>query len=183
MCVNINQQSTISSNTVAVQVARAVSRLQSAFITLYKTPTTATILDKPSIKFYHPMEGTFSTGRDLEFQLQIGNKLIPEYPCKAISECFYHLKQTLNLPDWGLHSIGVDYKQYINNKFMFALSFEKVPQSSWTGMNTKAGQILLVKINANDKSVITGDIANLMYITLVSEQILEVRDVGCSIYD
>ena len=66
---------------------------------------------------------------------------------------------------------------------MFALSFEKVPQSSWTGKNTKAGQILWVKINANDKSVITGDIANLMYITLVSEQILEVRDVGVSIYD
>jgi hypothetical protein len=179
----INQQSAITGNTVAVQVARAVSRLQSAFITLYKTPITPTILDKTAIKFYHPMAGTFNTAYDLEFQIQLGNKLLPEYPCKNISECFYHLKQTLNLPDWGLHSIGVDYKQYINNKFIFAMSFEKVPQSSWTGISTKSGQILIIKINANDKSTITGDIASLMYITLVSEQILEIRDTGCSVYD
>ena len=52
----INQQSTISSKNVAVQVSRAVSRLQKAFITFYKTPTIETILDKPAIKFYHPME-------------------------------------------------------------------------------------------------------------------------------
>ena len=58
-----------------------------------------------------------------------------------------------------------------------------MPQSSWTGLNTKAGQILLVKINALDKSVINSDIASLMYITLVSEQILEIRDTGCSVYD
>ncbi len=181
----INQQSAISGNTVAVQVSRAVSRLQSAFITLYKTPSSITILDKPAIKFYHPMSAgtTYDVSRELTFQLQIGNKLIPEYECRSISECFYHLKQTLNLPDWGLHSIGIDYKQYINNKFIFALSFEKVPQSSWTGINSKSGQILLVKMNALDKGTITSDIASLMYITLVSEQILEIRDVGVSVYD
>ena len=105
----INQQSSISSNTVAVQVARAVTKLQSAFITLYKTPAagTATILDKQAIKFYHPMEGTFSTSKDLEFQLQIGNKLIPEYPCKAISERFYYFKQTMNLPEWAYILLGL----------------------------------------------------------------------------
>ncbi len=144
-----------------------------------------TILDKQAIKFYHPMSsGTvYNKGYELEFQIQLGGKLYPEYPCRSISECFTILKETLNLPDWGLHSIGVDYKQYINNKFIFAMSFEKVPQSSWTGTNTKAGQLLLVKVNANDNGTISGDIATLMYITLQSEQILEIRDVGCSIYD
>ena len=63
----INQQSTISSKNVAVQVSRAVSRLQKAFISFYKTTTVLdvatskyvnaeTIIDKPAIKFYHPME-------------------------------------------------------------------------------------------------------------------------------
>ena len=192
----INQQSAISQKTVAVQVSRAVSRLQKAFITFYKNPvvtttggvttTTETLMDKPAIKFYHPMDNLdykYNPDQELEFQIQLGGKLYPEYPCKSISECFTILKQTLNLPDWGLHSVGIDYPQYISHKFIFGMSFEKVPESSWTGTNTKSGQILIVKVNAVDSSFSGADIANMMYITLVSEQILQISDVGCSVYD
>ena len=63
------------------------------------------------------------------------------------------------------------------------MSFEKVPESSWTGTSTKARQILILKCFAVDQGNMHPDIATLMYITLVSEQILEVRDVGCSVYD
>ena len=181
----INQMSAISGKTVAVQVARAVSRLQKCFITLYKNPTTETILDKQAIKFYHPMDqgNVYSTAHELEFQIQLGSKLYPEYPVRSVSECFSILKQTLNLPDWGLHSVGIDFQQYINDKFIFAMSFEKVPESSWTGVNSKAGQLLIIKMNAVDQANMYNDIADLMYITLVSEQILEIRDVGVSVYD
>jgi hypothetical protein len=179
----INQVSSISGKNVAIQVARAVSRLQKCFITLYKNPTNETILDKQSICFYHPMDNLYRTGHELEFQIQLGSKLYPEYPVRSVSECFSILKQTLNLPDWGLHSVGIDYHQYIDNKFIFGMSFEKVPESSWTGSNTKAGQVLIVKMNAVDQASMDTDIANLMYITLVSEQILEIRDVGVSVYD
>jgi hypothetical protein len=62
------------------------------------------------------------------------------------------------------------------------MSFEKVPESSWTGTNTKTGQILLIKLNAVDTGTIS-NIASTMFITLMTENILEVRDVGVSIYD
>ena len=55
--------------------------------------------------------GYYNPVQELEFQIQLGGKLYPEYPCKSISECFTILKQTLNLPDWGLHSVVIDYKQ------------------------------------------------------------------------
>ena len=93
------------------------------------------------------------------------------------------MKQTLNLPDWGLHSVGIDYKQYTINKFIFAMSFEKMPEASWTGTNTKTGQILLIKCSALNTSSIPGDIASTMYITLMCENILEIRDTGCSMYE
>ena len=93
------------------------------------------------------------------------------------------MKQTLNLPDWGLHSVGINYGQYISNKFIFAMSFEKMPEASWSGTNTKTGQILLIKLNAVNTSVISGDIASTMFITLLTENILEIRDVGVSIYE
>jgi len=125
----------------------------------------------------------YNPDKELEFQIQLGGKLYPEYQVKSISEAFCILKQTLNLPDWGLHSVGIDYRQYTSNKFIFAMSFEKVPESSWSGTNTKTGQILLIKLNAVNTASIPGDIADMMYITLMTENILEVRDVGCSIFD
>ena len=134
----ISQQSTISSTNVSVQVARAVSRLQKCFITFFKNPTEVLAFDKPCIKFYHPMETPdeddvedviyrYNAEKELEIQIQLGGKLYPEYPVKSISEAFCILKQTLNLPDWGLHSVGIDFRQYTSNKFIFDMSFEKMP--------------------------------------------------------
>ena len=51
----------------------------------------------------------YDPDKELEFQIQLGGKLYPEYPVRSISEAFCILKQTLNLPDWGLHSVGIDY--------------------------------------------------------------------------
>ena len=135
--------------------------------------------------------GVYNPTKELEFQIQLGPKLYPEYPVKSISEAFCILKQTLNLPDWGLHSVGIDYRQYLMQKFIFAMSFEKVPEASWTGTNTKTGQILLIKLNAVDTTpngaagngTAVGNIADTMFITLQTENILEIRDVGCNLYD
>ena len=95
------------------------------------------------------------------------------------------MKQTLNLHDYSLHSVGIDFDQYTSNKFIFAMSFEKMPQASWSGTNTISGQILLIKfkLNAVNTGTISGDIAQTMYITLQSENILDIRDVGCSILE
>ena len=71
------------------------------------------------------------------------------------------------------------------------MSFEKVPEASWSGTSTKAGQILLIKLNAIDTTpagaagngTSVGSMADMLYVTLMSENILEIRDVSVSIYD
>jgi hypothetical protein len=92
------------------------------------------------------------------------------------------LKQTFNLPDWGLHSVGIDYNQYTSNKFIYGMSFEKMPEASWSGTNTKSGQILLIKLSSVNPASVP-EIASTMYVTLMSENILEIRDVACSVYE
>ena len=62
------------------------------------------------------------------------------------------------------------------------MNMEKVPDSSYTGINTKAGQQLLTRckpIGSMDVSFMPDTI----YITLVSEQILSIRDAGVQILD
>jgi hypothetical protein len=65
------------------------------------------------------------------------------------------------------------------------MSFEKMPEASWSGTNTKTGQILLIKLASVNGASVGGvpDIASTMYITLMTENILEVRDVGVSVYE
>ena len=129
------------------------------------------------------VDNAYNSVKELEFQIQLGGKLYPEYPCRSISEAFRILKQTMNLPDWGLHSVGIDFDQYTSNKFIFAMSFEKMPQASWSGTNTMTGQILLIKLSSVNTSVISGDIAQTMFITLQSENILEIRDSAVSVLE
>jgi hypothetical protein len=165
------------------------------FLIFYKSANEANDKLKPNelkqgISFYHPMNNgsddvlkitNYNPAYELEFQVQLGGKLYPEYPCRSVNECFKILKETLNLPEKYQHSVGITFDEYIRNKFIFGMDFEKVPDVDWSGINTKAGQILIVKVKGG--SAITGDIAKSMFSTLVTQVVLEIRDVGCTLYD
>ena len=126
----------------------------------------------------------YDPDKELQIQLQLGSKLIPEYPCQSLSECFYHLKKSLNLIEHHQHSIGIQLKHYRQDKFIVGFSFEKIPDAEWSGINTKAGQILMVNVKAlNPANLGDTKIADMMYSVLEAQQILEIRDVGISVYD
>lgn len=185
----ISQQSSVVGKNFAVQVIRAVSKLQRAFITFYLEPTVAQPFRKPSITFHHPMSESTATykynpDKEIQMYLQLGSKLYPEYPVQSVAECFYRLKEALNLPEYHQHSISIKFKNYVDNKFIFAISFEKVPDAEWTGTNTKAGQILMINCKAmNEAGINNNNIATVMYTLLEAQQILEIRDVGCTVFD
>ena len=121
---------------------------------------------------------------ELQISLQLGSKLYPEYPTNNMSECYYRLREALNLPDWHQHAISIKFKDYIRNKFIYCTDFQKVSDASWSGVNTKSGQVLMVNVKALNEAGIQGNnIATTMYTLLQAEQILEIRDVGCTVYD
>ena len=182
----ISQQSSVFGKNFSVQIIRAVSKLQKAFITFYIDPTNALPFQKPTITFHHPMSEspTYTSTKELQIYMQLGSKLYPEYPCNNIAECFYRLKQALNLPELHQHSISIKFKNYIKNKFIFAIDFEKIPDAEWSGVNTKAGQILMVNCKAmNEAGITNNNIASTMYTLLEVQQILEIRDIGCTVFD
>ena len=177
--------------TINTTVVRSVSKLAATFITFYKAdPTNGNnAVDKEYNRFYHPSirtsfstHGLYNPDNDLEFQLQLGSKLFPEYPCKSLTQAFYYLRKALNLPLFHQHHLSIEFNQYKTDKFIFAMNMEKVPDSSYTGRNTKAGQQLLIRV----KPIGSMDVSfmpDTIYITLVSEQILSIRDAGVQILD
>ena len=197
MTTFITQQQTVAGySQLDIQVIRSVSKLVGFFITFNKDPVDAVGADeyfhKEFTRFHHPMinndeavNGFYNPDYDMEFSIQLGSKLYPEYPCKSITECFYHLRKALNLPTFHQHSISSQWLEYKESEFIFGFNLEKVPDSSYTGgINTRAGQQMLIKVKPLNQSVLTSTLMpDRIYFTLLSEQIVSIKDRGIELLD
>ena len=190
----ITQSQTVKGLTdTSVQVICSVSKLVASSITFYKAGSPSIgyeYCDKKFCRSYHPHqasdeadEGVYDANYNFQFQIPLGSKLYPEYPCRSLSECFYHLREALNLPMFHQHSLSIDFKQYTDRQFIFAFSFKKVPDSSYTGINTRAGQQMLLRVKPANSTRNPADMPDNVYITMLSEQILEMKDFGLKVYD
>ena len=82
---------------MSVSATRAISKLKTVFFNFdgdHSNVTTAiTGIYKDWNSFQHPMQGTHDFNNELEFQVQIGSTMYPEYPCRILAQAFYELKE------------------------------------------------------------------------------------------
>lgn len=187
----VTQYQTITSTDFAVNVTRSVSRLKSVFVNFdgVHTATTAaaSVVHTPVNTFMGPMAGNNYTGglytfnKELQWQLQIGSKMFPEYPCRSLAETFYQLKKSLGIHGSAYHSLDLTPEKYRNDHFIIGVDTEKILEAGFTGLNTRAGDLMIVRgkgANANLASF-----ATTVYVILHSDQILEIRDSGTQVFD
>ena len=118
----------------------------------------------------------------MEFQIQIGSKMYPEYPIRSVQEAFTQLVKCLGINNSAFHGVDTIAQEYRSHKFIIRIDTEKILEAGLTGINTKAGDLMCIKVKQN--SGITQDnICNKMYITLHSDQILNIRDSGVEVFD
>ena len=184
----ITQSQAITGQDVGVSLNRAITRLKSIFVTFYQTNDTEKPTHKEFCDFNHPMDNAtgllYDKGYELEYQIQVGSKLFPEYPVRSLSESFAQLKKCLGILGSNFHSVSITPKQYRNNRFIIGCDTEKALQAGFTGLNTRQGDLLSVKVKAMDKSVLTAQkMPDTMYIVLHSDQIMEISDAGVQVFD
>ena len=184
----ITQSQAITGQDVGVSLNRAITRLKSIFVTFYQTNDTEKPTHKEFCDFNHPMDNAtgllYDKGYELEYQIQVGSKLFPEYPVRSLSESFAQLKKCLGILGSNFHSVSITPKQYRNNRFIIGCDTEKALQAGFTGLNTRQGDLLSVKVKAMDKSVLTAaKMPDTMYIVLHSDQIMEISDAGVQVFD
>jgi hypothetical protein len=185
----VTQFQTLSSNDFAVSVTRAVSRLKSVFITFDqgRNTTEAGLFHRAFNTFMGPMfgpdyvGGEYDFNKELQWQLQIGSKMFPEYPCRSMAETFYQLKKALGIHGSAFHSLAITDEQYRNDHFIIGVDTEKILEAGFTGLNTRAGDLMTVRGKGANGSL--GTWASSMYIILHTDQILEIRDVGSQVFD
>jgi hypothetical protein len=182
-----------------INVSRALTRLKGVFVTLHKDYTATNRLAllgrKPWNDFFSPMSGDNADGAlthdsrgEFEFQLQIGSKLFPEYPIRSHNEAYYQLKKTLGVQASAVHNFDISATEYRDYKFILGTDCEKVLDAGFTGLNTRSGDLLSVSLKYADKGAeaptgIFARLADRIHIVLHSDQILEIRDSGCQVFD
>jgi hypothetical protein len=135
--------------------------------------------------FYHPLwhkAGDYASELDFEFQLQIGSKLFPEYPIRSTKEAFYQLRKCLGIHNSTFHSIDINSIEYNSYKFVIGIDTEKVLSAGFTGLNTKAGDLMTVKLNGMPTSDAKYP-PDKMYIVMHADMIMNIRDAGVEILE
>ena len=187
----VSQMQTVSGPDVAVNVSRALTRLKSVFVTLQKDYANKTVHKNWNV-FFSPLSALNAAGTlthnpdgEFEFQLQIGSKLFPEYPIRSHAEAYYQLKKTLGVQASAVHNFDISAVEYRDHKLILGTDCEKVLDAGFTGINTRAGDLMTVKFrNVKNQLIDENDtVAQRLRVVLHSDQIMEIRDTGIAVFD
>ena len=125
------------------------------------------------------MAGTYNKAHEIQFELQLGSKKWPEYPLLSQAEAFYQLRKTMGVLGSAYTSLDFSGKEYINNKCIIGFDLEKMLGASFTGYNSKSGDLLTIKLRD-----VTGlSNTDFIYTTLHYDALLEINDTGCTVME
>ena len=129
--------------------------------------------------------GGYNSQKEIELHVQIGSKLFPEYPIRSASETFSQLRKTMGIHQSPFHSLDINGLQYRSYKFIASIDTEKVLEAGFTGLNTRAGDLMTVKVKPIDSS--SGGMGSLQpvkfFTVLHSDNIMEIRESGITVFD
>ena len=166
----------ITSLNTTVNVSRALTRLKGVFVTLSKSNS------QEVDNFYHPMGGNYEYEKELEFEMQIGSKKFPEYPIRSVAEAFYQLRKALGLHDVNAQ-MDISGTEFRSSKFVVAIDTEKVLGSSFSGYNSKSGDLLTLKLKPTGDATIPGGTTAKLHYCLHFDSILNIKDAGVEILE
>ena len=215
-------QSIINQEKPSVNISRALTRLKTIFVSFERdlvqnggyAPGA-----RPWRTFWSPMAPdnlygkaahTSDTGNfthnelgEFEYSIQLGGTQYPQIPMRSHAEAYMHLVKSVGIQSSDVHSFDISARQYRSNRFITAIDMEKVLGASFTGANTRAGDILSVKFAFSNHGNLTSTgttnspatasapaiadenarLASRMHIVLHSDNIIEIGANGVSVFD
>ena len=113
-----------------------------------------------------------------QFWIQVGSKLIPEYPIRDCTEAFYNLRKTV------VHPINIFSNWYHSTKYIIGLVMGKT-KDSHSGLNTKAGDLLTINFRDCHEPTIDTELSvpSRIYCVLHYDAVLNIRSEGVELLD
>ena len=83
-----------------------------------------------------------------------------------------------------IYSFAILPKMYRQNHFIIGFDAEKVLEAGYTGLNTKNGDLMLIKAKSLDTTGLPDTrMPDEMQVVLHSDQILDISDAGAQVFD
>ena len=129
------------------------------------------------------MNTTYNKSAEVEFQLQIGSKLFPEYPVQSLAEAFYSLRKTLGITNIGAGSVNISKRFFMKDKFVLATDCEKMLGASFTGYNSRSGDLMTIRLrNAWDGST-ANTTPSQIHTVLHYDAVINILDYGSQVME
>ena len=123
------------------------------------------------------INGALALANEHSYQVQIGSKLIPEYPVNSLSESYSQLKKTVGR-SFKMHS-----SWYRSRKYIIGLDLEKIPGAGFTGLSTKAGDLLTINFRDCDATGSTDSVPSRVFCALNYDCVLNTQSEGIQMLD
>ena len=94
----------------------------------------------------------------------------------------YFLRRMLNYMNPDQDACSITYEQYATNKFIIGITFEKMNEQNLTGINSKMGSLLTVKLKPF-KPLSENELIQEIFFHAISENVAEIRSDGTIVYD
>jgi hypothetical protein len=174
-----------NSNSAQISMVRALSKLGLLFMTF--VTSTGNQTQHEVTGFGNPSLITGGSGAaqtayshqeyTLSLQAQLDSFLFPETPMDSQGEIFSKLQEAAATYDQKLATLSLTPQSYKDNSYCAAINFMRAPGSAFSGLNTRTGSLLTLKLN-NMRTETTKVFAHLVGTILV-----EIRADSVSVYD
>ena len=108
--------------------------------------------------------------------------MYPEMHIRSKAEAFSQLSKCLGIHGSPFNSLDISPQQYRDYSFIVGIDTEKILGASFIGINTKAGDVMTIKVKPVD-SANYGSIPNKSFTVLHTDNILEIRDGSVTVFD
>ena len=158
-----------SSPTLTLQHVRAYTRLNSAFVTFFKSDANT---KKLCNTFY-----LSPNGQNISVQCQIGERQTPDNRTDNLAQHYYRLLSAVglahNTSTWNITRAG-----FGNDSFISASDFEAVPEAHGSGISTHNAPLILDIQNIGSANA---DLPTTCFILAFHETLIEISQDGVSV--
>ena len=118
----------------------------------------------------------------MSWDVQIGSLKWPESPATSMPETFSLLRQATSIYDESTRTLNISAQTYAANGFVIGVPLQNVPGAAFSGQNTRAGDLLSVRCKglSVDNTI---NAPGRIYVTMLSEQLIEIREGSASVLD
>ena len=126
----------------------------------------------------------------VSLMVALGAKRFPIKPIDSAAFFFENLKKTLNLYATSIGGIHIEPYRYMSNQFIMGVSTERVPGQQFSGVSSRAGDLIYLMFNGLPTSYTApghapsvANLADRLWVTVITDQIVELSAAGCVVFD